>query len=215
MNRSRRSDDPAPAAGGRATDSSPAAAGVDGRLSLDEAAVIGLGANLEEPLAQLRQALRLLAEAPGLELATVSSVYLTEPQGGPAGQNWYHNAVAFFHCRLEAGALLELLLSVEQALGRRRLERWGPRIIDLDLLALGRTVVNEPPELIVPHPRLGERLFVLAPLAEAAPGWIHPVSGLTAGQMLASLAGAGQGLKRTDLELWKRTKRRLAPTEAG
>lgn len=161
-------------------------------------AVIGLGANLENPLGMIHSALRTLAEIPGLEPAGRSSVYLTEPQGGPDGQNWYHNLVALYRCRLEPRDLLGRLLSVETGLGRQRLERWGPRVIDLDILALGDLVLDESPELIVPHPRLDQRLFVLVPLAEVAPNWRHPISGLTAAEMLTSLDPQGQGLKRLD-----------------
>lgn len=168
---------------------------------LDEAALIGLGANLEKPLEMLRLALRKLDEAPGLGLIVSSPVYITEPQGGPVGQNWYHNAVAFFQCRLTARELLDLLLKVEKDLGRQRLERWGPRAVDLDLLALGRQLIDEPPELIVPHPRMTERLFVMGPLADMAPGWIHPASGLPAARILAAIDMAGQGMERTGLRL--------------
>lgn len=165
-------------------------------------AIIGLGANLEDPPGMIRSAWRTLAEeTPGLEPVGLSSVYLTEPQGGPEGQDWYHNAVALFRCRLGAKDLLARLLAVEAGLGRRRLERWGPRVIDLDLLALGDQVLDETPQLIVPHPRLDQRLFVLVPLAEAAPDWRHPIRGLTASEMLSALDPEGQGLKRLgDLE---------------
>lgn len=159
-------------------------------------AIIGLGANLEDPPGMIRSALRSLEATPELEAVGRSSIYLTEPQGGPEGQNWYHNAVALFRCRLGPRDLLIRLLAVETGLGRLRLERWGPRLIDLDLLALGDQVVVEPPELIVPHPRIDQRLFVLEPLAEAAPDWRHPQSGLTASEMLRSLDPEGQGLKR-------------------
>lgn len=159
-------------------------------------AIIGLGANLEDPPTMIRLALRDLSQTEGLEAAGLSSVYLTEPQGGPEGQNWYHNAVALFRCQLNPHDLLARLLQIESGLGRQRLERWGPRIIDLDLLALGQRVMDDPPRLILPHPRMEQRLFVLAPLAEAAPDWRHPLSGLTASEMLKALDPEGQGLKR-------------------
>lgn len=168
---------------------------------LDEVAVIGLGANLGQPLETLGQALKQLGQAPGLDLVIASPVYLTEPQGGPSGQNWYHNAVAFFRCRLEPLSLLELLLDIEKSLGRERLERWGPRVVDLDILAFGRLIVNQPPDLIVPHPRMSGRLFVMAPLAETAPSWRHPVGGETAASLLAAIDRTGQGIERTSFRL--------------
>jgi len=92
--------------------------------------------------------------------------------------------------------LLARLLAVEAALGRLRLEKNGPRVIDLDWLAQGDLVVEEPPALTIPHPRLAERRFVLAPLAEVAPGWRHPGLGLSARELLAALPATGQGLKK-------------------
>jgi len=161
-----------------------------------QAALIGLGANLENPAEMIAAALERLAAGPDMKFLAVSSLYLTEPQGGPAGQNWYHNAVAAFASGLAPRELLARLLAVEETLGRRRLEKNGPRVIDLDWLAQGDLVVEEPPELIVPHPRLAERRFVLAPLAEVAPEWRHPRLGLSARELLAALPGPGQGLKK-------------------
>jgi 2-amino-4-hydroxy-6-hydroxymethyldihydropteridine diphosphokinase len=79
---------------------------------------------------------------------------------------------------------------------RRRREKNGPRVIDLDWLAQGELVLEEPPKLIVPHPRLAERRFVLAPLVEVAPRWRHPRLGLSARELLAALPAAGQRLKK-------------------
>jgi len=161
-----------------------------------DVALIGLGANLENPAEMISAAVERLAAGPGLKLLAVSSLYLSEPQGGPAGQNWYHNAVAAFASELAPRELLARLLAVEAALGRLRLEKNGPRVIDLDWLAQGDLVVEEPPALTIPHPRLAERRFVLAPLAEVAPGWRHPGLGLSARELLAALPAAGQGLKK-------------------
>jgi 2-amino-4-hydroxy-6-hydroxymethyldihydropteridine diphosphokinase len=160
------------------------------------AALIGLGANLENPAAMIASAVERLAAGPGLKLLAVSSLYLSEPQGGPVGQDWYHNAVAAFDSGLAPRELLARLLAVETDLGRRRREKNGPRVIDLDWLAQGDLVVEEPPELILPHPRLAERRFVLAPLVEVAPDWRHPRLGLSAMELLAALPVAGQGLKK-------------------
>lgn len=165
---------------------------------LTRAAIIGLGANLEDPAGKIREALHGLAETPGLRLLAVSSLYLTEPQGGPPDQDWYHNAVAFFDSRLAPRELLETLLAVERAMGRERLEHCGPRVIDLDFLAQGDLVVEAPPDLIVPHPRLPQRLFVLAPLAEVAPDWHHPLLNQTAAELLAAVSPDGQGLKKLE-----------------
>ncbi len=167
-------------------------------FDLSQAAMIGLGANLENPLEMIREAVQRIQELPDTRLAAVSSIYLTEPQGGPEGQNWYHNAVAFFETGLAPTRLLRALMIAEKAMGRKRQVRWGPRVIDLDFLARGDLVMEAPPELILPHPRMHERLFVLAPLAEVAPGWRHPLLGRTAAELLADIPTEGQGLKKLE-----------------
>ena len=166
-----------------------------------EAAVIGLGANLADPLGMMREALLCLSRVEGLTPLAVSPVYLTEPQGGPQDQNWYHNAVALFDCRLDPAELLTILLNVEKELGRQRLVYCGPRVIDLDFLAQGDLVVDRPPELIVPHPRMHLRRFVMAPLADLAPDWRHPLIGRTAAELLAKIPSEGQGFLRLDQPL--------------
>jgi 2-amino-4-hydroxy-6-hydroxymethyldihydropteridine diphosphokinase len=169
---------------------------------MQAAAVIGLGANLGNALGMIREALRLLAATPGLRPLAVSRVYLTEPQGGPKGQNWYHNAAAFLANDLPPRRLLARLMTIEKALGRDRLVHWGPRTIDLDYLAEGTVIIDEPPELVLPHPRMEERLFVMGPLAEAAGGWRHPVSGRLARDTAAALAETGgQAVERLEDDL--------------
>jgi 2-amino-4-hydroxy-6-hydroxymethyldihydropteridine diphosphokinase len=149
-------------------------------------AYIAFGSNLGDRLAHLDRALTELRRRPGVAVTRVSSVYETAPVGGPAGQGPYLNAVVEVRASLAAAALLHLLLDVESDLGRVREERDGPRTVDLDLL-LYDDVVRDDPELTLPHPRLHQRLFVLQPLAEIAPGLIHPVFKRTIADLLGDL----------------------------
>lgn len=133
-----------------------------------------------------------------------SSLYRTTPVGGPAGQADYLNAVvAIQRPRWGARELLQEMLAYELRRGRQRSVRWAPRIIDLDLLAYGDSLIDDP-LLSVPHPRLHQREFVLAPLCEVAPQWKHPDIGETACALLAQLRAAGSapsGVVR--LESWR------------
>ena len=132
-------------------------------------AFIGLGSNLGERAENLRQAVRALEATPGIEVVQMSSIYETEPVGGPA-QADYLNAVVEVAVHLGHRALFEACMTIEHALGRERSneEHWGPRLIDLDLLTFGDLVVSDP-DLEIPHPRLAERAFVLVPFSEIAP----------------------------------------------
>ncbi len=151
-------------------------------------AYIALGSNLGDRRAYLERAVEALRGLGGVTLTRLSSLYETAPVGGPPGQGPYLNAVAEVRTDLPAEALLRALLDVESQLGRVRQERDGPRTIDLDLLLYGDLVVAGP-ELTVPHPRLHERLFVLRPLAEVAPGVVHPALKRTALDLLGELQG--------------------------
>lgn len=132
-------------------------------------AYIGLGSNLDDPPAQLQQALHALAALPDSDLLRQSPVYRSRPLG-PADQPDYLNAVAAIETRLAPLALLDALQAIEQAQGRRRDgARWGPRSLDLDILLYGTARIDEP-RLQVPHPGLGERNFVLYPMADIAAG---------------------------------------------
>lgn len=156
-----------------------------------EPILIALGANLAEPFDTLRSALRSLRAEAGL--LRVSSPYRTAPVGGPSGQPDYINAAALLRPveHLPGPAeLLDWLLELEREHGRTRSERWAARTLDLDLLAWGERKLDLP-GLNLPHPRLQERAFVLAPLAELWPGWRHPISGLSARELLARVDLSG------------------------
>ena len=156
-------------------------------------AYVALGSNLGERADYLRRALDSLGERVGPVIA-VSSAYETDPVG-IADQPLFLNAVCSLETGLGPERLLETLLEIESDQGRVRTVKDGPRTLDLDLLFYEDRVIDEP-GLQVPHSRMGERAFVLVPLAEIAPELIHPVSCLTAREMLARLPGPlGVGVK--------------------
>ena len=138
---------------------------------------VGLGANLEDPRAQIARALELLAAEGGIELVAVSSLRETDPVGF-ADQPRFLNGAAELRTSLSARELLERLLAIERHLGRVRGDgpRFGPRTIDLDLLLYGDEQIDEP-GLQIPHPRLHERRFALEPLAELDPALELPGRG--------------------------------------
>lgn len=147
-------------------------------------AFVGLGSNLDEPVAQVESAIEALQRLPGSTVTKRSSLYRTAPWGG-IEQPDFVNAVVALETELTANALMEELLAIERRLGRRRdVERYGPRVIDLDLLLYDAALIDEP-QLRVPHPRLHERAFVLVPLAEIAPDASIPGQGSVAAALAA------------------------------
>ncbi|OPZ72111.1 MAG: 2-amino-4-hydroxy-6-hydroxymethyldihydropteridine pyrophosphokinase [Firmicutes bacterium ADurb.Bin456] len=138
-------------------------------------AYVGLGSNLGDKAGYLRRALVLLDAAPDVRVRKVAPLYRSEPLG-VTGQDWYLNTVAEIETSLSPGDLLDLLLDLETKLGRVRIEPWGPRTLDLDLLLYGEEKIQTD-RLTVPHPRLAGRAFVLVPLAELAPDLIIPGHG--------------------------------------
>jgi 2-amino-4-hydroxy-6-hydroxymethyldihydropteridine diphosphokinase len=130
-------------------------------------AYVALGSNLSDPAMQVRNALIELGRIEATQLIAHSRLFRSPPWGKP-GQPEFVNAVARLRTSLEPRALLNAMLAIEAAAGRIRMERWGPRILDLDLLLFADRIIDEP-GLHVPHPRLSERAFVLLPLADIAP----------------------------------------------
>lgn len=150
------------------------------------AAVIGLGANIGDPQAQLQMALEALGRLPHTRLLSASSFYRTAPVG-KTDQPDFVNAVALVATGLGARELLAALLAIEERQGRLRLEVNGPRTLDLDLLLYGTERIGEP-GLSVPHPRMHERRFVLEPLLEILPDCVIPDRG-PARALLARVTG--------------------------
>jgi 2-amino-4-hydroxy-6-hydroxymethyldihydropteridine diphosphokinase len=146
-------------------------------------AYIGLGSNMGDKMTACRSALDLLGRAG--RVTRVSSFYCTEPVGY-AEQEAFLNAVAEIETELPPLALLAACHVIEDELGRYRLFRWGPRTIDLDILLYGDEVIDTG-ELIVPHPQMATRRFVLVPLCEIAPQAVHPVSKKTISHLLEEL----------------------------
>lgn len=147
---------------------------------------LGLGSNLGDRDALLRSALRALA--PYVDVTRVSAVYDTAPMH-VSDQPRFHNIVVAGETRLDPPALLREAKRVEAALGRTPGPRYGPRPIDVDILLYGDTVLVTP-ELTIPHPRMAERGFVLVPLAELAPGLVHPTLGVTIAELVQRLGAS-------------------------
>ncbi len=158
--------------------------------------VIGLGSNIGDTQMNVHKAWELLGQEPDVTLQGLSSPYSTEPVGMDS-DNWFTNGVGFAYTNLTPERLLAVLHRIETTLGRTRslhTEKWVDRIVDLDLLFYD-DLIGTSQELVVPHPGIQERLFVLAPLAELLPDKIHPALGLTASQLLARLLSSAEDVE--------------------
>jgi len=144
--------------------------------------LIGLGANLADRRATLERAVQRLSSDPALHVVARSGWRETQAAGGPPDQPAFLNGALLIDTSLKPEELLATLIRVEDALGRVRTQRWGPRTIDLDLLLYDQLVL-ESPRLVLPHPRMSFRRFVLAPAAEIAPEMLHPTVGWTIQQL--------------------------------
>lgn len=169
--------------------------------------VCALGSNQGDSLGLLRRAVQMLADLPGLRVTRVSAVYRTAPVGGPE-QPDYLNAVVIGETDLPARTLLARAQEIERALGRVRLERWGPRTLDIDLIVVGDLELDTP-DLTLPHPRAHERAFVLVPWLEADPDAVLPgrgcvadlVAGLRQAQSTSVEPATSDGLVETGVTL--------------
>lgn len=158
---------------------------------------LGLGSNLGDRSQNLARATDLLAQ--GVKIEKISSLYVTEPVDY-RDQPLFLNAVYRVHTSLGPEELLGLAKRIEVALGRKPCFRNGPRPIDIDILFYGDRIVNLP-HLMIPHPRVHERAFVLVPLAEIAPNLMHPLSGQTVSEMAGQLRDAN-GVRVWCQEAW-------------
>ncbi|MBN3896658.1 MAG: 2-amino-4-hydroxy-6-hydroxymethyldihydropteridine diphosphokinase [Nostoc sp. NOS(2021)] len=149
---------------------------------------VAFGSNIGDSLTILEAAIETLAQTPGILLEARSNWYQTKAVGPP--QPDYLNGCVTLQVEITAQQLLEILLGIEQKFGRVRQERWGPRILDLDLLLYDDFIIDTP-NLQIPHPRMRDRAFVLVPLAEIASDWIEPVSGCVIKELLIDVDCSG------------------------
>ncbi len=150
-------------------------------------AYIGIGSNLGDQLKNLGEAVRLMEDHPLIKVNCISHFYQTEPitlKG--ERQNWYTNCVLKARTDLNAVRLFQVMMEIEGLLGRKRSYPWAPRTIDLDLLFFDDEIIRTK-SLVIPHPRLHERRFVLQPMAEIAPNLIHPIKGVSMKALLKRL----------------------------
>jgi len=153
-----------------------------------ETAFIGFGSNVGDRVDWCDRAVTLLGLLPHSQVLGVSPLYETEPikDGTDPGDGWFLNGVVKLETDVTPRSLLMVLREIERSLGRDEEDRSGPRTMDLDLLFYGSRVIEEP-GLVVPHPRLHQRRFVLLPLSELDPSWIHPSVGRSIAQLLAEV----------------------------
>ncbi len=160
---------------------------------------LGLGSNIDDRVGMVARAFTCLGSQGDVVVGRRSSMYACHPWGY-TDQEDFVNAVCEVDTHLEPGELLRRLKNLEKGLGRKPSFRWGPREIDLDILFYGDSIVKER-LLKIPHPLICERMFVLAPLAEIAPGLVHPETGLKIQEHLERIESRGEGVKCQSLDI--------------
>jgi 2-amino-4-hydroxy-6-hydroxymethyldihydropteridine diphosphokinase len=161
-------------------------------------AVLAIGSNLGERLAKLQGGVSALEDTPEVTVVAISSVYETEPVGGPGDAGKFLNAVVLIDTTLTVHTLLDRALAIEDAFGRERSEPGAPRTLDVDVIVVGDRVADDE-QLVLPHPRAHERAFVLVPWLEIDPEGEIPGKGFVA-DLIADVDTSGV-VKREDLEI--------------
>jgi 2-amino-4-hydroxy-6-hydroxymethyldihydropteridine diphosphokinase len=170
----------------------------DNRHPVPHEATLGLGGNLGDPPVAMARALKLLDGHDAIRVASVSRLYKTPPWG-KTDQDWFYNCCAMITTTLKPHAVLDICLAVEKKLKRKRRERWGPRVIDIDVLTYDNEAVDED-GLTIPHPHMHERGFVLVPLSDIASDML--VSGKSVSQWAASCDDAGIEIASPEGNWW-------------
>lgn len=161
-------------------------------------AYIGIGSNLGDPLKNCEVATEKIGRIPHSRVISCSPLYKTEPVG-VKGQHWYINGAVSLSTGLSALDLIKNLLVIERDMGRVRKERWEPRIIDLDILLFGEDIINEN-DLVIPHPLMHERRFVISPMVDLVPDLIHPILGRTMKELLSAISDNSQVLRLPEVQ---------------
>jgi 2-amino-4-hydroxy-6-hydroxymethyldihydropteridine diphosphokinase len=162
------------------------------RPALAVTAYVGIGSNMGEPLSNCLQAIDLIDDMAGCRVTGVSHFYRTEPVGADS-QDWYVNGAVAVETALAPDVLLRSFLSIEADMGRVRRRKWESRIIDIDILLYGNEII-EAGELMIPHPLMHQRRFVLMPLGDLNPGLIHPVLKKSIAELMEDLTPEGQAV---------------------
>jgi 2-amino-4-hydroxy-6-hydroxymethyldihydropteridine diphosphokinase len=158
-----------------------------------ESAYIGIGSNIGHKIDNCRKAISLMGQLEECSVRLQSPFYRTEPVG-VEGQDTFVNGVVCVDTDLSAASLLKQLLKIETDMGRVRLKKWDARVIDLDILLFGSFIINKP-DLIVPHPLMYLRRFVLTPLLQIAPDLVHPILGKSIRELAGALSEDGQAVE--------------------